>query len=127
MNALSIFVFAAGWLIFVFGQAHNSLLSNSNGLNGWQGAKIWLKAQAANLVTRAFFSAVFAGWIIQSVTEKMQSAGLQLHSYAVTALAGFAANALLYQVLGLFPWLRVEVGELAPPPTSPNSSQAMKQ
>jgi len=113
-------LFALGWLIFVIGQAHNSVASTANTLKGWPGYVTWLRAQFANLITRAFFSAIFGGYIVQTVSAKLISAGLSLHAVAVAGLAGYAANALLYQLFGMVPWLRVEVSELAPPqnPTS---------
>jgi hypothetical protein len=125
-------VYWIGWVIFVVAQAHNSILSNSNALQGWPGFKRWLEIQWANLLVRAFFSAVFAGYIIQQVAEKLQSAGLPMHALGMDALAGFAANALLYQALGMVPWLtpilRAEVSQLAPPPSSevPNSKPEAK-
>lgn len=123
-HALTWLVYWIGWLVFVLGQAHNSIASRTNALSGWAGLKLWLRAQAANLLTRAFFAAIFAGYIIQQVAEKLESVNLPLHTLGIEALSGFAANALLYQVLGLVPWLRVEVSDLAPPtlpppPTSP--------
>lgn len=113
-------IYALGWLLFVAAQAQNSVRSTANGLTGWNGFVCWLKLQAVNLATRAFFSGLFYGFIMQSVTSKIQAAGLVITGNAVAGLAGYAANALLYQVFGLLPWLRVEVQDLAPPAPGDN-------
>jgi hypothetical protein len=115
-------IYTLGWLLFVFAQAQNSVRSNSNGLTGWPGLLKWLKLQAVNLATRAFFSALFYTYVVQFVTGKLQAAGLALHSTAVAGVAGYAANALLYQAFGLLPWLRVEVHDLAPPTDPPKGT-----
>jgi len=115
----TILIYALGWFLFVLAQAQNSVRSATNGLSGWPGILKWLKLQAVNLATRAFFSALFYGYVVQFVTSKLQAAGLTLHSSAVAGVAGYAANALLYQIFGLLPWLRVEVSDLAPPPANP--------
>jgi len=110
-----ILVFASGWVLFVLAQAQNSVRSTANGLTGWAGLLHWLKLQAVNLATRAFFSGLFYAWVMQLVTNKIKAAGLTLTGTAIAGLAGYAANALLYQAFGLMPWLRVEVQDLAPP------------
>ena len=110
-----ILVFASGWVLFVLAQAQNSVRSTANGLTGWAGLLHWLKLQAVNLATRAFFSGLFYAWVMQLVTSKIKAAGLTLTGTAIAGLAGYAANALLYQAFGLMPWLRVEVQDLAPP------------
>jgi hypothetical protein len=112
-------IFALGWLLFVAAQAQNSVRSTANGLAGWAGFHVWLKLQFVNLATRAFFSSVFYGWIMQWVTTKLQAAGLTAIGIGVAGIAGYSANALLYQIFGLMPWLRVEVQDLAPPQTTP--------
>lgn len=114
-NALLVLVYILGWILFVAAQAVNSVRSSANGLTGWAGFRKWLTLQAVNLLTRAFFSAILFGWVIQFVAEKIAAAGLSLHATAVAGFAGYAANALLYQAFGLMPWLRVEVQDLAPP------------
>lgn len=113
---LQIVLFSLGWILFVLAQAQNSVRSTANGLAGWSGFTRWLQLQALNLATRAFFSALFYGFIVNSVTSKIQGAGLPLASTSIAGIAGYAANALLYQVFGLIPWLRVEVPDLEPPP-----------
>jgi|SRR5579872_2655445 len=118
-SVLSVIVFASGWCLFVAAQAFNSVRSSANGLSGWAGFQKWLQLQAINLLTRAFFSAVFYGWVVQFVDQKLTAAGLSLHATAIAGVAGYAANALLYQIFGLMPWLRVEVQELAPPANPP--------
>lgn len=113
-------VYALGWMLFVVAQAHNSVESSANGLHGSVGYMKWLKYQAANIATRAFFSAIFFTQILQYITLKIHDAGLPMEATAIAGTAGYAANALLYQFFGfrffgLMPWLRVEVQELAPP------------
>ena len=114
---LNILVYTIGWLIFVLAQARNSVMSNTNGLDGWAGFKQWFEVQWTNLLVRAFFSGVFATYIIQQVATKVQDAGLGLHALEIAALGGFAANALLYQILG-WTGLRAEVSKFVPPPNS---------
>ena len=116
---IKILVFAAGWLLFVVAQAQNSILSTTNSLTGWAGFRYWLKIQWVNIATRAFFSALFYGFLIEQVAEKLQAVGFGITGTAVAGVAGYAANALLYQAFGLLakaiPGLRVEVHDLAPP------------
>lgn len=112
---IDVLVFALGWLLFVAAQAQNSVRSTANGLNGWVGFRCWLQLQAVNLATRAFFSSIFYGYLIQWVSAKLQAAGLTIIGIGVAGTAGYTANALLYQIFGLMPWLRVEVQDLAPP------------
>lgn len=115
MNA---FIFALGWLLYVLAQGQNSLKSNTNSLTGWAGWKVWLSAQAVNLLTRAFFSALAYGFILHTLTAKMQGLGFPMTSETIAGVGGYSANALLYQFIGLIPGLRVEVADLAPPPKS---------
>ncbi len=112
---MNIAIFWAFWLLYVIAQAQNSIKSSSNGLNGWAGFNAWLRAQAVNLTTRVAFSAVFEGFIVNLATTKISATGLAITSHAVAGVAGYAANAFLYQIFGYLPWLRVEIGELAPP------------
>lgn len=116
---MKIAVFIAGWVLFVVAQAQNSIRSTANGLSGWAGFKQWLRLQAVNLATRAFFSGLFYGFIVQFITTKLQAAGFAITSTSIAGVAGYSANALLYQAFGLLPWMRVEVSDLAPPP-NPN-------
>ena len=113
---LNITVYAVGWILFVAAQAQNSAASKSNGLaTGWPGIKAWLKMQAVNLCTRAFFSALAYGFLIHAVASKLTAAGVGVTTTVIAGVAGYSANALLYQFFGLFPGLRVEVSDLAPP------------
>lgn len=116
---MKIAIFAAGWLLFVLAQAQNSILSSSNGLSGWAGFRKWLNLQGVNLVTRAFFSAILYGFLIDQVSKRLQAVGFVITGTAVAGCAGYAANAVLYQAFGLLakaiPGLRVEVHDLAPP------------
>jgi hypothetical protein len=117
---MKVLIYALGWLLFVLAQAQNSLRSTANGLSGWAGFKEWIRMQGVNLTTRAFFSALFYGFIVQFVTQKIQAAGLAITGTSITGVAGYSANALLYQAFGFLPWLRVEVPDLAPP-SQPNT------
>jgi len=112
-------LYAVGWLLYVAAQAQNSVTSKSNGLpSGWAGIKVWLRAHAVNLATRGFFSGLAYGFIVHSFAAKIQSDGFAIGAPAIAGCAGYAANALLYQFFGLFPGLRVEVSDLAPPPNA---------
>ena len=108
-------IFAVGWLLFVWAQAQNSVRSTANGLQGLAGLKYWLKMQAVNVTTRAFFSFVFYGFIMNDVAAKISGAGFTVTGTSLAGISGYAANAILYQIFGLFPFLRVEVQDLAPP------------
>jgi hypothetical protein len=116
MGMLNIIVYAVGWILYVAAQAQNSVTSKSNSLPpGWAGIKFWLSKHGVNLVTRAFFSALAYGFIVHNVAGKIQGAGFEISSHAIAGVAGYSANALLYQFFGLFPGLRVEVADFAPP------------
>lgn len=116
MTILNVILFAMGWVIFVAGQAQNSVASKTNGLPaGWAGIQVWLHAHAVDLVRRAFFSALGYGFLIHTIASKLQSAGFPISSHTIAGVAGFSANNLLYQFFGLFPALRVEVADLSPP------------
>lgn len=109
-------LFVLGWVLYVVAQGQNSLRSNTNGLAGLAGWKQWLRLQSVNLATRAFFSGLGYEFILHTVTVKMQAVGLAVTSTMVAGVGGYSANALLYQLFGLLPWLRVEVAEFSPPP-----------
>jgi len=113
---LNIGVFIIGWLLFVLAQAQNSVKSKTNGLNS---LSAWLKLQAINLATRAFFCGLAYGFIIHTVAAKAQSLGFPVTATTIAGVGGYSANALLYQFFGLFPSLRVEVADLAPAPADP--------
>ena len=116
---LNIIVYAVGWILYVAAQAQNSAASKTNSLTpGWVGMKVWAGGQAVNLCTRAFFSALAFGFFIHTLTAKINAVGFSVTSTAIAGCAGYAANAMLYQFFGLFPGLRVEVADLAPPPHS---------
>jgi hypothetical protein len=114
MWIVNIAVYVVGWALFVAAQAQNSVTSKSNSLTGWPGLKVWLRAQAVNLATRAFFSGLAYGFIIHTVAAKIDGFGFHLSAHSIAGVAGYSANALLYQFFGLFPGLRVEVPALAP-------------
>lgn len=115
---LNIALYAVGWILYVAAQAQNSVLSKSNSLAGWDGFKRWLGAHGVNLATRAFFSGLAYGFLVHTIATKIGSAGFPLSSHAIAGVAGYSANAALYQFFGLFPGLRVEVPDLAPPANS---------
>jgi hypothetical protein len=115
---LNIVVFAVGWILFVAAQCKNSLNSKTNSLQGWPGIRTWLLGNAVNLLTRAFFSALAYGFLVQTISAKIDGVGFHLTSTTIAGVAGYSANALLYQFFGLFPGLRVEVADLAPPPNA---------
>jgi hypothetical protein len=113
---LNVAVYIIGWALYVAAQAQNSVSSKSNSLTpGWSGIHVWLKAHAVNLATRAFFSALAFGFIVHDIATKVQGMGFSVTSTTIAGVAGYSANALLYQFFGLFPGLRVEVSDLAPP------------
>ena len=113
---LNIFVYVMGWILYVAAQAQNSVKSKTNGLaSGWRGIAEWLAMHGVNLATRAFFSALAYGFFIHTMATKIEAVGFSITSTAIAGSSGYAANAMLYQFFGLFPGLRVEVADLAPP------------
>jgi len=119
IHAVNITLYLMGWVLFVAGQAQNSIRSKTNGLaSGIAGLQQWLSMHLVNLAQRAFFCGLFYGFIVHTVGIKLQTAGFPITSYMTAGIGGWAANGLLYQIFGLIPGLRVEVAELAPPPNS---------
>jgi hypothetical protein len=117
---LNVLVYVVGWLLFVAAQAHNSVLSKTNSLStGWSGYKLWLQTHAVELAIRAFFSALGYGFIVHTVAGTVQNIGFHLTGVAFAGVGGFSANTLCYQFIGLFPGLRAEVADSAPPPMRP--------
>jgi hypothetical protein len=112
---VNIFMYLIGWVLYVAAQAQNSVKSKSNGLQGFEGIRTWLRLQLVNLATRAFFSGLAYGFLVHKSAAMIQAAGFPLTSTTIAGVAGYTANAGLYQFFGLFPGLRVEVPELAPP------------
>jgi hypothetical protein len=118
-ETFNITTYIVGWLLFVWLQAHNSTLSKTNSLpSGWAGYKLWLQAHAAEIAVRGFFSAIGYAFIIHSIATTVQHIGFQATAIAINGVAGFSANTLCYQFMGLFPGLRAEVADLAPPANS---------
>ena len=111
---LNAFVYAFFWLLFVAAQAQNSIRSTSNNLDGWSGFKRWLTFQSVNLATRASFCTVLYSTIVGTTASKVSSVGLTITATAIAAFAGYGSNAMLYQIFGYIPWLRVEIHDLAP-------------
>lgn len=126
-SALNVAVFALGWVIFVLTQAQNSIRSSTNGLQGRAGWQAWFSMHAIDLIVRAFFSALGYGFILNTVSQKLSAVGFTFTATTIAGFGGFGANALLYQVVGLLPGLRVEVGELAPPEASAPPNMARVQ
>jgi hypothetical protein len=114
-EALNVTVYIIGWLLFVAAQAHNSVLSKTNSLEGWPGYKCWLQIHAVELAIRGFFSALGYGFIVHSVAGTVENIGFHLTATAFAGVGGFSANTLCYQFIGLFPGLRAEVANAAPP------------
>jgi len=117
-EVLNISVYTLGWLLFVLAQAQNSVKSKTNGLTT---LRDWFRVNGVNLATRAFFSGLGYGFIIHTVAGKVADVGLSITSTAIAGIGGYSANALLYQFFGYFPWLRVEIADLAPPDKTPTN------
>jgi hypothetical protein len=119
---LDILMYWIGWLLFVLGQAQNSVSSSSNNLSGIQG---WLRLHWYTLLLRAFFSVIgevgIQHFVLTKIGPLLAAQGLTIAAWGIAGVSGFAANTLLYQAFGLLgnkiPWLRVEVPALAPPTT----------
>lgn len=125
----NVVLYVMGWALFVAGQAQNSIRSKSNGLpSGFAGLHAWLGFHLVTLAQRAFFSGLFYGFIVHTITIKLTAAGFPVTSFMVAGVGGWAANGLLYQIFGLIPGMRVEVADLAPPanaqivPQSPSTT-----
>lgn len=124
LHVANIVLYGMGWVLFVAGQAQNSIRSKTNGLpGGFSGLQAWLHFHLVNLAQRAFFSGLFYGFIVHTATVKLQAAGFPVTSYMVAGFGGFCANGMLYQIFGLIPGLRTEVAELAPPKQDPPPPQ----
>ena len=117
-----------GWLLFVMGQAQNSINSPSNGLEGWVGFKRWLSLHWYTLLLRLFFCAIgeaaLTHWVFAKVNPLLIDHGLSIAAWGFAGISGFFANTALYQVFGIagqkIPWLRVDVPQLAPPAPDPS-------
>lgn len=122
---LNVVWFVLGWLVCLFGQMQNSIVSSSNGLtNDLAGMKKWLRLQSGALLWRAFFSAVLypalVQWAINKVSPPLQAVGLSIAVWGFAGIAGFSACGALHQLLGLIPALRgVEIPDAVPPPADP--------
>jgi hypothetical protein len=113
----NIALYVMGWLLFVAGQAQNSIRSKTNGLpSGFAGLRQWLDFNWYELAKRGFFSGLFYGFIVHTTTAKLQAAGFPVTSFMVAGVGGWSANGVLYQLFGLLPGK--EVADLAPPPNS---------
>jgi hypothetical protein len=124
---LNVSVYLLGWALFVLNQANNSIRSSSNGLQGRAGWAQWFGAHAIDLATRLFFSGIAYGFILHTVTDKMQVLGFPLSAAAIAGIGGFGANTLLYQFFGYIPFLRVESSLVAPPMNPPVPPQGPKE
>jgi len=122
-----------GWLLFVVGQAQNSINSPSNGLEGWAGFKRWLGMHWYTLLLRCFFCAIgqaaLTHWIFSKINPLLTEHGFLVAAWGIAGISGFFANTLLYQVFGIagqrIPWLRVDVPQLAPPAPDPSGLPAV--
>jgi len=121
--AMNYVMYWAGWVLFVLGQAQNSVLSPSNGLEGTAGIRRWFQLHWYTLILRAFLSLIgeqaINHFVISKVEPLLQPFGLELAVWGFAGLSGLAANTLLYMAFGIagqkFPGLRVEMPALAPP------------
>lgn len=124
---MNYFMYWIGWLLFVLGQAQNSLNSPSNGLEGLAGLRRWFQLHWYTLLLRAFFSfigeAALSHWVFAKVNPLMIEHGFSIAAWGMAGISGFFANTLLYQAFGIagqkIPWLRVDVPQLAPPAPDP--------
>lgn len=115
IHVANITLYIMGWLLFVAGQAQNSIRSTSNGLsNDLKGWETWLRLHLYDLAWRAFFSGIFYGFLIQTTTVKLRAVGLEVESYTVAGCAGWLANGAVYQLGGLV-GIRNEVSQKVPP------------
>jgi hypothetical protein len=115
-EVLSVTVYIIGWCLFVAVQCRNSIVSKTNSLPvGWTGIKCWFQVHAVDLALRGFFSALGYGFIVHSVATTVQSVGFHITATAIAGVGGFSANTMCYQFIGLFPGLRSEVADAAPP------------
>ncbi len=119
---LTIIMYWVGWLLFVLGQAQNSLNSPSNRLEGFAGFRTWLVLHWYTLALRAFFSAIgevaIQHFVMARIAPLLAAQGLSIAAWGAAGISGFAANTVLYQAFGLLgskiPWLRVDVPTLVP-------------
>ena len=110
---------ALNWILFVAAQIKNSLQSKTNGLTeDSAGVKKWLSGHVVDLAIRAFFSMLGYGFIVHTVAARIGGAGFGVTATTIAGVGGFSANSMLYQFFGMFPGLRVEVSDLAPPPAA---------
>lgn len=117
----NVILFIMGWILFVAGQAQNSVRSKTNGLpEGFEGFRQWLDIHWLDLAHRAFWCGLFYGLIVTKTTATLQAVGLPVTSYMVAGVGGWSANSAIYQILGLlpFPGLRKEVADVVPPANS---------
>jgi len=110
----NIVLYVMGWGLFVAMQAQNSIRSSSNGLDGVEGWKSWMRFHLIDLMVRGFFSGLFYGFIVHTATLKLQAAGFPVTSYMIAGFGGWSANGLVYQICGVL-GIRVEMGEKVPP------------
>lgn len=112
----NIVLYIMGWVLFVAGQAQNSIRSKTNGLQpGFAGFRQWLDIHWLDLAHRAFWSGLFYGLVVNKMTSTLQGLGLPVTSYMVAGTGGWSANSIVYQILGLLPGQRKEVADVVPP------------
>lgn len=120
---MNLFMYWAGWTLFVLGQAQNSINSPSNNLSGAEGLRKWFQLHWYTLLLRAFFSLIgevaIQHWVGAQIQPILADHGLVIAAWGMAGISGFAANTVLYQIFGLLgqkiAWLRVDVPSLVPP------------
>lgn len=116
----NIILYVMGWTLYVAGQAQNSIRSSSNGLDGFEGWRIWLRFHLIELANRAFWSGLLYGASVVYATQKLQpvistfAPLLTVTTYMAAGAGGYFASAVVYQASGLLGF-RVEMGEKVPP------------
>jgi len=120
---LNVTFFILGWLVFVYGQAANSVRSSSNGLTqDWAGMLKWLRLQHVMLIERAFFSAIFYAalnqLVIKTVEPALKASGLGMNVWGMSGLTGFSASSGIHQLMGVVGLRGTEVHEAVPPDAS---------
>jgi len=124
---LTLSLYLAGFFVQLLLQAQNSVQSSSNGLpTGFAGIVKWLHLQGINSLARLFLSVMLFPFFVQATAKLVASSGVTLETWALSGIAGYSASALLNQLTGLIPALRVEIPNVAPPPTDPHLSDPLR-
>jgi hypothetical protein len=112
----NIVLYLMGWSLFVALQAQNSIRSKSNGLtDNFDGWRTWLRFHLLDLMLRGFVCGLIYRVAVYTTAAKLQALGVQgMTTFTVAGMAGWTANGLVYQILGVLGY-RVEIGEKVPP------------